>query len=423
MRITILLAICLLMSAITPASSETAYTDPTAFTGATSALAVTHFQNFDSQADGSYATNYGKLSMWGNGLDSNGLTAISLPPVAVNAYPTTSAANAMGAQSGTRQLLSGNSDSVSFSFTGPVHSFGISLIGNPSPTGIPAIPFWKMTINTPSGFSAYSTTDPLATLSPGNDHYFLGVVSEVPFTQVTLYSDNDPNAVFSFNIDDIKYGTNAQIATITEAKSLPIDTVVKLSDVTITRVHPGFSGSRFYVESMDRLAGIAVIGSSGYLRGDSLDFTGQITMTSDDEVAITLDEVIDGESSAAPASFGMNTLSLGGTTSVGSQIGIPGSVGPNNIGLDVCISGTITEVHYDPFPYGPGSWIILDDGAVRACGDTINKGVKVTGAINAYSRTVGQFVTLRGSVSLWKAVDGVHYPLVRVADAGDITPP
>ena len=57
-------------------------------------------------------------------------------------------------------------------------------------------------------YKAYSSTIPLTTLGGGNDVYFLGVISEkTPISEVYLYSDNDPSAVFSFNIDDVLYAS------------------------------------------------------------------------------------------------------------------------------------------------------------------------------------------------------------------------
>lgn len=423
-RKSIVMTMLLLLVLAVQGFAYTSYTSRAAFDADVMGMSVQHIINLDWQTNG-LAPNYdGKLSLYANGLDSDGLTGVGLSPVVTNAFPTSSGLNSIGPDDANRQYLAGNSDTITFYFTGPVHAFGLYLIGNPSPTGEPALPFWKMSVNTSAGINVYSATDPQYSISAGNDVYFMGVVSlNEPFTQVTVYSDNDPAAVFSFNIDDVFYGTNAKLVSIEDVKSETAGTVVMISHAPIERVHNTFFGTRFNVESENKTSGIVVIGNPNANRNNALTFTGTMTSTSDNEVAISLDEILETDYSVNPVpSLGMGTLSLGGGVTKGLQAGIPGSIGPNNIGMDVTIWGKITAVHNDPNPYAGGSWIIVDDGAGRPSGVGEAKGVKVTGVINAANRSAGDFVVIRGSSSLWKSVTSDYYPLVRVAAPEDITP-
>lgn len=406
------------------AFAATTYTNKTDFINAMGSFpqGTKNAVCYDYNAVGSDASRFGTMSDYANGLGSDGTTAMGMSIIATDAFAASSGANSIGVSVGDHQFLSGNSDSITFYFSFPVHAFGISLIGNPSPTGTPAIPFWKMHVNTNAGYDAYSTTDPERTISVGNDVYFLGVISsDEPFTQATVFSDNDPAAVFSFNIDDVIFGTNPKQVSIADVKFEKAGSIVMITQAPVERVHRLFFGNRTYIESQNRTSGIVVLGDLGANRCDTVTFAGTVTSTSDDEVAISAGQVIEtGDNGDPVPSLGMGSLCLGGSVPKGFQIGIPGSIGPNNIGLDVTIWGKITAVHNDPYPCG--SWIIVNDGAGRTSGEGDAKGVKVTGEINVSARSVGDFVVVRGSSSIWKSLTGDHYPLVRVADPADITP-
>lgn len=412
----------LLICAAVGAHAATGYTNRADFNAAVSSYAVPMSIAYDTHAIGASA-NFGKMTAYANGLSSDGSTLMGYSLVVTNSFGTTSGSNSVGVDIADHQFLSGNSDAITFYFSGPIHAFGLNLIGDPSPTGSPAIPFWKMGANIGDGFDVYSATSPSSTISAGNDVYFMGVTSTEPFTQVTLYSDNDPAAVFSFNIDDIYYGLNPKLVDISDIKNQPLGTIVMLTDVPVERRHASIMGTRCNVESRKRDAGIVVLGDLDANRTDTATFTGTMTMTSDDELAIALDQCIStGDNGDPVKSLGMCTRSLGGSIAKGLQISVPGSVGPNNIGLDVTIWGKITAKSSDANPYAGGPWIIVDDGAGRVSGEGDAKGVKVTGAINVTNRSVGDFVVVHGSCSMWKSQDGTHYPLVRVAAEEDVTP-
>lgn len=387
--------------------AATAHTDPGVFNTGIAGYNVKVIRDFDSQAAGTSAANYPMLQTSAMGLDSDGSTSINLPPIATDAYTTLSSPNSLGVSGSDHQFLSGNGDRISFMLSRPVYAFGMRLVGNPSPTGDPAIPFWKMSVNVRGGFDAYSGTEPGKTLEPGTDVYFLGVISEdEPFDRVDLYSDNDPDAVFSFNVDDMVMATSAQKVSLAEAKELE-DVDVLVPDVIVTRVH----SDRFNVEEGNRSQGMAVLGT-GTVRHKAVTLFGTVTGTSDDERGIQLLDLPKQENSTAPAPLGMGALALGGSGESGKQIGCDGSLGANNIGLDVAIWGKVTWREWG------GNWLTVDDGSGRDSG-TGYPGVKVVGEFGGLNIVPGTMVRVVGSSSLYKS-GTKHHPLVRVAQPQDI---
>jgi hypothetical protein len=191
---------------------------------------------------------------------------------------------------------------------------------------------------------------------------------------------------------------------------------VTIADAVVSRVH----GDRFNIATDNPLCGIAVLGT-GAVAGKTIALWGSVDATADQERVIDLDGIIANEGDAnPPGPFGMRTTAVGGHADCGLQTGLKWSQGPNNIGLDAAICGKITYIAKDL------TWMTVDDGAGAPTGyyrdNTPIPGVKVVGAINAGSRNEGDFVIVRGSISLWTADDLMGYPLIRVANPGDIWP-
>lgn len=409
-HLTATLIIALVLLRAFPAFCQTTHTDAKTFNAALMGFVSVDWMGFDDQANGTPAVDYADLSISGRGLDSDGETPIGLSTIATGTYATVSGSNSLGVDFDHTSFLAGNGDSVDFRFSSPVHAFGVYLIGNPSPTGEPAIPFWRMRV---SGYDAYSDTQPLSTLPTGDDVYFLGVVSPTEsFSRATVYSDNDTAAVFSFTIDDMIYATAPGVVTIVQAKSAGVESVT-LSNVVVTRTH----SDRFNVQTPYAPTGIAVIGQ-GASRGESVTLIGVATSTPDGERVIDLRNIVSSSPAVCPGPLGMLTRSVGGTTAVGLQHGTSGAAGPNNIGIDAKICGRVTGM-------GPGlSWITVDDGSGRKSGmrgaDGAGiPGVKVVGAISNSSLAIGATVGVTGSISMFPCIDG-YYPLIRVAQPADI---
>ncbi|MEN6519744.1 MAG: hypothetical protein ABFD46_01125 [Armatimonadota bacterium] len=401
-------ALCLLTTA-SALQAATAYTDATAFTAAVAEQGLNFVICLDSQASGSSANSFGMLKITADGLQSDGSTRTAVQLVVTDTYSTTSGQNAIGASGSGDQFLAGNGDKIVFNLSHPVNAFGVRLIGNPSPTGTPAVPFWRMHANTGSGFDALSATEPFQILSKGNETYFLGIVSEEAFDQIELYSDNDPAAVFSFNVDDISVAADVKALNLAQAKSSEPQAVV-IPGIVVTRVH----SDRFNVETQDRACGLAIMGS-GATRGKEISAFGELLCNAEGERVLNLIHLIDeyDPEFGTPAPLGMTNRSVGGGSPAGFQIGCDGGMGLNNIGLDVTIWGEITDIASD------FTWMTIDDGSRRDNG-TEHSGIKIVGSINAQSRQVGDRVKVQGSSSIFKS--GVkYYPAVRVAQSSDIT--
>ncbi len=412
-RLTTALIIACIAASAVPALGQATYTDPAEFSAALAGFVGDERIDFDHQDDGTPAVGYGILTISARGLDSDGETRIGLSPIATAAYETVSGANSLGvADLEHTSFLAGNGDSADFKFSKPVHAFGVYLIGNASATGEPPIPFWRMRAYVTGGYDAYSATEPLVTLPSGDDVYFLGVVSPVKsFTRATIYSDNDPDAVFSFTLDDLIYATAPGVVTIVQAKGMDMESLV-LPNVVVTRAH----SDRFNVQSLGAPTGIAVLGG-GASRGDCVTLIGVATCTADGERVINLQQIVSSSTGFCPGPFGMITRAVGGTTDVGFQQGTCGASGPNNVGIDGRICGKVSAL-------GPG-WIVVDDGCGRNSGvwradATPAPGVKVIGPVDNAALEIGSPVAVSGSISMFPCADGYH-ALIRVAQPDDMS--
>lgn len=410
MKVVIIIALLMqILLGVGTCNAATAYMEPTSFNSTIFNFGFKKVFSMDSIESGATVKSCGMIEIGGEGLLSDGKTSFKIVPIATNAYSTFSSPIAIGESESDSQFLAGNSDRIIFWLSRPVHAFGLYLIGNPSPTGDPAIPFWKMHAFTSAGFDAYSDTTPLSSLSLGNDVYFLGIVSPGdPFKRIDIYSDNDPAAVYSFNIDDVIIAADVPVVSPAEAKSIASGDIV-ISDTIVTRIY----SDRFNIEAPNRTAGIAVLGQ-GTSRNKAVSIFGNIQSTSDDERVMQLTQMINEEDSTAPAPVYISGKYVGGSTT-GLQVGCTGSNGLNNIGLDVVVCGKVTA--YDESIQH--SWITIDDGSGRDSGMG-SLGVKIEGpAIWGNGRYIGELVRVQGSSSMFK-VGSEHYPVIRVAEWNDI---
>ena len=397
----------LVMLALPPGQCATGHTNPAEFQSAAAGANFQFVTDFDLLAPGSPASDCGMFNVAAFGFDAAN-ERVDLAPAACGRYTPLSPPNALGPLDGL-QFLGGNGDTITYTFSRPVKAFGVHLIGNPSPTGDPAIPFWKMRVNSGGGFEAQSATAPLHTLGSGNDHYFLGVVSQdEPFDEVILYSDNDPAACYSFNVDDITVAADVPESSITEAKNMP-DGEILLASLAVTRLHE--ADGRFNVEAADRATGIAVTGASAS-RGETVSVYGTTSVTADGEVVLNAMHVMRRAPLPTPYPLCMGTLSVGGESQIGAQIGCHQAIGPNNIGLDIRTWGHVTAIAPD------GSWMTISDASVRDSGMG-SRGVRIVPAFPLSGFYVGGSVVVTGSSSVFKS-GGLAFPQVRVAEPEDI---
>jgi hypothetical protein len=180
--------------------------------------------------------------------------------------------------------------------------------------------------------------------------------------------------------------------------------LVRIENVVISRSHD----DRFYVQQRDRAAGIAVLGFAGLPDGYPVNVTGSLTLTVDGELAIQPTSVSVAGTPVTVVPLAMGARSVGGGPA-GLQEGVPGSSGPNNVGLHALIYGKVTATGF--------GWMVVDDGTGRHSAHGA-PGIRVAGWTDP-SVQVGDFVAVEGSVSVQKT-GGQVYPLLRVASPSDV---
>lgn len=190
-------------------------------------------------------------------------------------------------------------------------------------------------------------------------------------------------------------------ATIGLARQSPDMTPVYLRGNVVTAV---FS-NEFYIQSLDRSAGIKVVSSATVKPGDVVDVTGKVSRNSVERIIV--DANVSVVSSATVKPVFMTNLTLGGSD--GSAVyGATSGIGLNNVGLLVKTFGRITEV-------GPG-YIYINDGS------DINPGQRCQVKVllpETGSYDVGSYVFVTGISTL--DLEGVIYKrMIRPRNQSDI---
>jgi hypothetical protein len=140
---------------------------------------------------------------------------------------------------------------------------------------------------------------------------------------------------------------------IDDAKAQGDSTPVGISGPVSTAVF----GDRFYIESLDGVSGIGVLGSVSSM-GKRITVEGA-TITIDGERMVLPSLVREGSDALVPHAPMMNIKALGGAA-FGSQAPVTGGFGLNNIGLLVSAFGWVTEIEPVSPPAQP-SWFRIED--------------------------------------------------------------
>lgn len=169
----------------TPPSATTAsYTDATAFAIALPGAPTT--QAFDALTGGGPVGMLGPLTFT--------TFAPVEPPLATEAFATSSPTVSLGADNVDEVLLDG--DPLYVSLAQPADAIALRVV-----TSDPAL-VGELILVTPSG--AGTNVDLVeSTLSDGGYVYFLGLVSDTPFTDAVLGFDDDAKANFVYTVDDV----------------------------------------------------------------------------------------------------------------------------------------------------------------------------------------------------------------------------
>jgi len=190
--------------------------------------------------------------------------------------------------------------------------------------------------------------------------------------------------------------------TIGAARCFSNGGAARLSGDVVTAVFTG----EFYIESLDRSAGIKVVSSEDVSEGDVMDLYGTIGRNDVERVFTPTSVSVIGSDSVK--ALYMCNRAVGGA---GDALvpGVSGAVGLNNVGLLVKTSGKVTFV-------GSG-YIYINDGS-NLMGKSGRKGVKVSPAETGNLRA-GSTVVVTGISTL--ETDGITYwPLIRTRRGSDV---
>jgi hypothetical protein len=223
--------------------------------------------------------------------------------------------------------------------------------------------------------------------------------------------------------------------TIGEAKLLPTDTKILLSDVVVSTPLMTYPNYCFYVQSQDRSAGIMIVTGNSYEPGTILDLSGNIYASNGEPYFSYPTITVKGTTTITP--LGLNNASIGGS-SAGLQEAIWGWIengsseykllpdsGLNNVGLLVKTTGKVTYI--DP----AGNFAYIDDGSHADDGNTLGpngisiKGIKVLLRYGDQSyckmSAVGSHVAVVG-ISGTEKINGKLLSVIRLRSQDDIMP-
>lgn len=201
--------------------------------------------------------------------------------------------------------------------------------------------------------------------------------------------------------------------TIGQAKALEHGRWIVLKDKVVTI--PTFSSvyNQFYVEEMDRSAGIRVKWGSSVAKGSKVTIKGTINQASSatnyEREIVATSVTVTSSNNTLPKPVGMNCRAIGGTSLNDYTPGVYGGYGLNNIGLLVRICGKVT--------YKGTGFFYVDDGTQREAYSTFT-GIRVN---SSASVNTGDIVIVTGVLTTtvpsgWNET----LPLIRTRDASDV---
>jgi hypothetical protein len=178
------------------------------------------------------------------------------------------------------------------------------------------------------------------------------------------------------------------VASLLNLKQMQDGAMVTVGDHVISAAYTDY----FYIQQPGVYYGLRVAWPGSVNEGAPVTVRG-LLRTRNGEREIVAETVTEGTIGDPVPPIAMTLRSLGGVN-FGSpplgQKGVPGAVGPNNIGALVRIAGRVTQTSTDYFYIDDGSAVM--DGTLT--GTTPNVGVRVSwpGAVVS----TGQFVTITG---------------------------
>ncbi|MDO8586580.1 MAG: hypothetical protein Q7T82_06025 [Armatimonadota bacterium] len=153
------------------------------------------------------------------------------------------------------------------------------------------------------------------------------------------------------------------IATIQEAKALADSSAAKaLRGKLVSAAFPGY----FYLQEPNSPSGIKVVSAASVLAGDQVDVAGSVGGSGSERLMDCTGNAVEKTSPGpgGPRAVVLANASVGGAALNEFTPGVVGGIGPNNIGLYICVCGRVTQRKTaipDPYFY-------IDDGSGRADG-------------------------------------------------------
>jgi hypothetical protein len=226
----------------------------------------------------------------------------------------------------------------------------------------------------------------------------------------------------TMDVSAINYHGFAGINTLpAELPIAPLKTVADDTQETLTgKIVTSGSGqfaNRLYISDANGTSGIAVIGSGLAVdTGDKIDVTGTLTTVNDERELTGTKMIIHKGPFTLPVPKGMMGSALGGSA-LGYCPGIPGALGPSNVGVLAKTWGNVSYSSSDP------AAMYVDDGA-RVTDGSGHNGVCVRLDELAAGNTIvappqGSFVVVTGLVST-TTVNGVTCRAIRPRKQSDI---
>jgi len=200
---------------------------------------------------------------------------------------------------------------------------------------------------------------------------------------------------------------------------LPLGTEVILGDKVVSTSQSATSDV-FYVQEPNGSAGIRVVpppaGTPAVLQPrDIVDVTGMLALEGA-ELCVQAQTVTLRDGLAAVRVVGLANRSVGGGT-FGSQPGIEGAAGLNNVGLMVKLWGRVTSV-------SPGVCVIRDgsvftDGDQRLCDVRVKLPIGTSAPEEPDAGELGPFVVVTGTSGTWVSEESIK-PEIRPRYAADL---
>lgn len=199
-------------------------------------------------------------------------------------------------------------------------------------------------------------------------------------------------------------------ASIVEAKMMPQWERVMLNDVVVTTVHPDY----FWVCAGDRASGLKVYSPQHNLSaGWSANVSGVTRVGRDTEKYVYARSVSRSGSGVSEISpLRLSSRDVGGgswfydeMTGAG-QVGVPGGIGLNNVGLPVRVCGLVTAYVEEDDDPGYYEFMYVDDGSglydgnLMGPGGTPAKGIRVVLPKNFSGDYLGKYVEVTGVSSI-----------------------